>query len=104
VSESRIQVLLFVAAPDDPDAVREAYEAISRQLSGTPGLLRNTLLERTDEPGRFVVVSEWQCLKAFLEWERSPGHRPVTTPLRPYHDRTAGFSFGVYQVASEYLG
>jgi heme-degrading monooxygenase HmoA len=101
---ARVQVLLFAAAPEDPDAVREAYQAISRRLVDTPGLLGNTLLERTDEPGRFVVVSEWRSLDAFLAWERSPGHRPATAALRPYHDRTTGVSFGVYRVAAEFRG
>jgi len=98
----RVHVLLFAAAPDEPAAVHSAYHEISRQLSGTPGLLRNTLLERTDTPGRFVVVSEWESLDAFDRWERGPTHRPVTAPLRAYHDRSLGVAFGIYRVAAEY--
>ena len=90
-------VLLFAAAPDRSDAVEEAYHRISRSLLGTPGLLRNTLLEHVGEPGRFVVFSEWATLDAFQTWEQGPDHRRLTAPLRPYHD-----GFGIYHVTAEY--
>jgi len=80
---ARVQVLLFAAAPEDPDAVREAVPG--DQPAGwwtSPVCWATTLLERTDEPGRFVVVSEWRSLDAFLACERSPGHRPATAALR----------------------
>lgn len=98
----RVQVLLFAAAPGDPGAVRAAYHRISGELAGTPGLLRNTLLEGTDRPDTFVVVSEWASLAAFRSWEQGPGHRQVTAPLRPYHDHSGPATFGVYRVAAEY--
>lgn len=98
----KVSVLLFAAAPERPDEVTSAYHRISRELAGTPGLLRNALLEQVDEPGRFVVVSEWSSLDAFREWERGSAHRQVTAPLRPYHDRDMGGGFGLYRVAAEY--
>jgi heme oxygenase (mycobilin-producing) len=104
MTTGRVQVLLFAAAPDTPVAVHEAYHHISRQLAGTPGLLHNTLLEKADTSGSFVVVSEWESLEAFRSWEEGPEHRGVTAPLRPYHDRGMGVAFGVYQVAAEYRG
>ena len=104
MSAGRVQVLLFAAAPDTPAAVHEAYHHISRRLAGTPGLVQNTLLEKADAPGSFVVVSVWENLAAFQRWESGPRHRTVTAPLRPYHDRAMGTAFGVYQVAAEYHG
>ena len=99
---SRVSVLVFATAPDGPDAVVEAYHRISQALTGTPGLLRNTLLELIDGPDRFVVLSEWVSLEAFRTWERGAEHRQVTAPLRPYQDRSPAGGFGVYQVAAEY--
>lgn len=101
---NRVSVLLF-AASDQTDAgrgVEDAYHQISRSLSGTPGLLGNTLLELVETPGRFVVLSEWESLEAFRTWEEGPVHRQLTAPLRPYHDRSMAGGFGVYRVAAEY--
>lgn len=95
-------VLLFARAPAGAGTVEKAYHAISQELRDTPGLLGNTLLELVDEPGRFVVISEWTSIEAFRVWEQGPDHRSKTAPLRPYQDRTAADWFGVYRVAAEY--
>jgi heme oxygenase (mycobilin-producing) len=102
VTGGRVRVLLFAAAPEDPGAVQAAYHEISRTLAGTAGLLGNTLLEKVDARGSFVVVSEWESLDAFRTWEEGADHRLVTAPLRPYHDRRPDTAFGVYRVAAEY--
>jgi heme-degrading monooxygenase HmoA len=96
-------VLLFAASPT-PGAVADAYHRISRDLAGTPGLLRNALLEHVDTGDRFVVFSEWESLNAFRDWEATAEHRMVTAPLRPYHDRSMSGGYGVYRVAAEYAG
>jgi heme-degrading monooxygenase HmoA len=96
-------VLLFVAAPE-PDAVCDAYHDISRGLAGTPGLVRNALLELVDAGQRFVVLSEWASLEAFRAWEAGTDHRRLTAPLRPYHDRSMSGGYGVYRVTAEYRG
>jgi heme oxygenase (mycobilin-producing) len=99
----RLRVLVYASAPgDDPAAVARAYHQISRELSGTPGLCRNELLRSVHEAGRFVVMSEWQSLAAFTEWERGQAHRAVTAPLRPYQDHGRGPAFGIYEVAASY--
>jgi heme-degrading monooxygenase HmoA len=104
VTTDRVQVLLFAAEPDRPAAVHAAYHAISRRLAGTPGLLGNTLLEKADGSGGFVVVSVWENLATFQRWAAGSAHRDVTAPLRPYHDRSMPAPFGVYRVAAEYPG
>jgi heme oxygenase (mycobilin-producing) len=97
-----VQVLLFAASAPGDGAVASAYHDISRRLAGTPGLLRNRLLEKADGSGGYVVVSEWESLAAFRSWEEGPDHRGVTAPLRPYHDGRLAVAFGVYEVAAEY--
>jgi heme-degrading monooxygenase HmoA len=96
-------VLLFVSAPA-PDAVADAYHGVSQSLAGTPGLVRNALLELVDAGDRFVVLSEWESLDAFRAWESGTDHRRLTAPLRPYHDRSMAGGYGVYRVAAEYHG
>ena len=101
---ARARVLLWHRAPaDDPGAVERAYEQISRQLSGTPGLLGNELLRATGEAGSLVVMSEWESLAAFRSWEETVQHRPSTSPLRPYQDRTRERFFEVYEVVAAFV-
>jgi heme-degrading monooxygenase HmoA len=41
-------------------------------------------------------------MAAFLEWERSPGHKDQTEPLRKYRDYTRPRPFEIYEVAACY--
>ncbi|MDT8910102.1 antibiotic biosynthesis monooxygenase family protein [Amycolatopsis sp. PS_44_ISF1] len=100
---SRVRVLIYAAAPEsDTDGVTEAYHRISAELSGTPGLLGNELMQSLGESRSFVVMSEWADLDAFRTWETGPDHRATTSPLRPYQDASRGSPFGLYQVVANY--
>ena len=103
MSGSRVCVLLFTVAPQaGPTAVVDAYHRVSQELDGTPGLLRNALLEMVDPPGQLVVLSEWSTMAAFRQWEQGTEHRQATAPLRPYQDERMSPPFGIYRVAAEY--
>ncbi|WP_306212590.1 antibiotic biosynthesis monooxygenase family protein [Actinoplanes sp. RD1] len=103
MSAGRARVLIFAAAPvDDADAVGRAYHRISRELAGTPGLIRNELLRDTTDGSRFVVMSEWESLELFRNWERGAAHKGTTAPLRPLQDGSRGAAFGIYEVAAAY--
>ncbi|MFJ5225028.1 antibiotic biosynthesis monooxygenase family protein [Streptomyces sp. NPDC088400] len=101
---ARARVLLWHRAPaGDPGAVERAYEQISRNLSGTPGLRGNELLRSAGDPGSLVVMSEWESLAAFRAWEETARHRPSTSPLRPYQDRGRDRFFEVYEVVAAFV-
>ncbi|MEV2275898.1 antibiotic biosynthesis monooxygenase [Nocardiopsis sp. NPDC049922] len=101
----RARVLIWHRAPDDgPGAVEDAYRAISEELAGTPGLLGNELLGAVDDAGRLLVMSEWESLAAFLDWERGADHRTATAPLRPFQDRERDRFFEVYEVRDAFGG
>ncbi|NJP33371.1 antibiotic biosynthesis monooxygenase family protein [Micromonospora thermarum] len=99
----RVRVLVYAAAPSgEPDAVATAYHRISRDLAGTPGLLRNELLRAADDDRAFVVMSEWTSLDAFRDWEAGAAHRGTTAPLRDYQRVPGPRPFGVYEVTATY--
>lgn len=100
---SVLRVLVYAAAPEsDPDAVSAAYHRISEALRGTPGLLGNELLRSTLDDGAYLVMSAWESREAFERWERGPGHRDSTAPLRPFQDSSRGRPFGIYEVVATY--
>jgi heme oxygenase (mycobilin-producing) len=82
-----IRVVVHFQAPAGAEAaVERAYHEVSAALSGTPGLLGNTLQRDADRPGRFLVVSDWESLEAYEAWVRGPLHKAQTAPLHPYID------------------
>ncbi len=98
-----VRVLVYAAAPaGEPDAVAAAYHRISRDLAGTPGLVRNELLRSADDDHAFVVMSEWTSLDAFRAWEAGAAHRGTTAPLRDYQRVPEPRPFGVYEIAATY--
>jgi heme-degrading monooxygenase HmoA len=102
-NSARVRVMIFASAPDaDPEAVAEAYHRISAELAGTPGLLGNELMRSVFQPNGYVVMSEWESLDAFREWENGPNHRDTTSPLRAYQDGRPAGPFGIYEVAASY--
>jgi heme oxygenase (mycobilin-producing) len=103
MSTGRVRVLVWHRAPaTQPAAVADAYHAISRELAGTPGLVRNELLGSVAEPDSLVVMSEWESLAAFQVWEQGFQHRKTTSPLRPYQDRARGRHYEVFRVVAAY--
>jgi heme-degrading monooxygenase HmoA len=99
----RVCVMVRASAPaGDPAAVEKAYHEVSQALEGTSGLIGNVLLRCVDEPGSFVVLSEWQDLDAFRSWENGDDHRAATAPLRPLQARDGRKPFGIYQVTASY--
>ena len=67
----------------DAVAFEAAFAEVTRKVRGTPGHLGDELL-RGDEPGSYILLSEWESREAFLAWEDAPIHRQTTTPMRPY--------------------
>lgn len=61
-----------------------AYAEVTRKVKGTPGHVCDELLRNTQEPGSYVLLSEWESKEKFLAWEDAPVHKETTTPMRPY--------------------
>jgi len=79
------RVMVFARiAPSDRHDFEKAFESVSRRVKGTPGHLGDELLRSDDDPGAYVLLSEWESREAFLTWEDAPVHREATTPMRPF--------------------
>jgi heme-degrading monooxygenase HmoA len=99
----RVRILLYLrATPEQVPAVEEAYHRISKELADTPGMLGNELLRDVTDPGGYAVLSEWESLAAFRDWEAGAGHRGTTSPLRPYQDTGRPSPFALFAVEAGY--
>ncbi len=79
------RVMVFATiAPGQEAAFEAAYAEATRSVKGTPGHIRDELLRPMEEPGPYVLLSEWESVEAFKAWEDAPIHREKTTPLRPF--------------------
>lgn len=67
----------------DEEAFERAYEEVTAKVLGTPGHIRDELL-RESGSSSYILLSEWESVEKFKEWEDAPVHREVTTPMRPY--------------------
>ncbi|MFF8955263.1 antibiotic biosynthesis monooxygenase family protein [Streptomyces sp. NPDC014894] len=71
----------------DQEAFEEAYRSVTAVVSGTPGHLRDELLRDAEEPGRYILLAEWESEEAFRAWEDAPAHRETAAPMFPYWSR-----------------
>lgn len=79
------RVMVFARIdPEDRPAFEAAFATVSRCVRGTPGHVTDELLHSEDDPGAYILLSEWESREAFLAWEDAPVHREATTPMRPF--------------------
>jgi heme-degrading monooxygenase HmoA len=103
MNAGRARVMVWYRVPrSEAGTVEEGYDRVSRQLAGTPGLIGNELLRAADDASSLLVMSEWETLAAFREWEEGQSHRNTTSPLRQYQDRARGRFYEVYEVAAAF--
>jgi heme-degrading monooxygenase HmoA len=60
----------------------QAWKAIAEQTQLAPGNLRQALLLDPQQPGLFVITSDWESREAFSRFERSDEQDQLTAPLR----------------------
>jgi heme-degrading monooxygenase HmoA len=64
------------------DEFERAWRTIAETVRHAPGNIRQALLRDPDDPGSFVVTSDWESREAFGSFERSPEQDELTAPLR----------------------
>lgn len=80
-----VRMLLFSTIDHDREAEFEAAFAVVRQRVATvSGHLQDELLRKDDEPGSYVLVSDWRTREQLLSWLRSEQHEEMTADMRPY--------------------
>jgi heme-degrading monooxygenase HmoA len=105
-SAGRARIVFLVCVPPGREAdFLQAYEAIRYAVAaGVPGHLVDQVCRSTTDPGQWLITSEWSSLDAFLDWERSPGHRELVKPLRECMTGARSLRFAVVAETSMAAG
>jgi heme-degrading monooxygenase HmoA len=78
-----IRAMLLLTVRDGEEHNFEVVWArIAETIRDTPGNVSQTLLRATDDPRRFVIVSDWVSREAFTAFERSAAQDALTAPIR----------------------
>ena len=73
------------ARPDSLDEfVALAQEKMVTPTQAAPGCLRYELWQDLDEPGRFVIIEEWESAEAHAAHLASGWLEPVIAELQPF--------------------
>jgi heme-degrading monooxygenase HmoA len=68
--------------PGSQGELKRAYAALAERVRKQPGLVSHQLCEATDDPERWLVVSEWDSLEQSMAWDRSEEHARLLAPMR----------------------
>jgi heme-degrading monooxygenase HmoA len=88
------RMLLFATIHEDKEHEFEtAFAEVRRRVATVDGHINDQLLRQRDEPGRYLLVSDWDSRAACLEWLESPLHHEMTGPVQPYFARRSDLRF-----------
>jgi heme-degrading monooxygenase HmoA len=77
------------------DDLTRAYGALVARAAHQPGLIDHQLCRSLDEPGRWLVISEWETLEQSTAWDRSEDHGRLLAPMRACFARADRAAFEV---------
>lgn len=80
---ARVMVTARVAL-EHAAAFERAYEQVTSKVAEVPGHLGDELLRDHEHPDHYILLSWWENVERFLDWENAPVHRETTTPMRSY--------------------
>lgn len=70
---------------EDKEAFEKTFADVSRKvLSTTDGILRDELVQDTNDPYAYMLLSEWEDKDAWANWQSSPIHDEQVGGLQHY--------------------
>ena len=93
--KGRVVFLIHLKPGREEDFLR-AYESIRHAVAqGVPGHIVDQVCQSVDDPLSWLITSEWEDLEAFIEWEKTEGHRDLVKPMRDCWDDARSHKFEV---------
>lgn len=79
---STLRVVLLLDLHDGAqERFVEAYEDMARRVSSAPGHVSDQLCQSIENPGQWLITSEWESARPFLDWVNSEEHVRTVQPL-----------------------
>ncbi|HEY9368476.1 SchA/CurD-like domain-containing protein [Streptomyces sp.] len=79
----RLRVLLLCEVGEGgQEQFLDAYERVRHAVAEVPGHLVDQLCRSTEDPGQWLITSEWESAARFHAWVDSAEHREMVAPLR----------------------
>ncbi|MGK5696947.1 antibiotic biosynthesis monooxygenase family protein [Streptomyces sp. URMC 128] len=77
----------------------DAYQGVREGAMRFPGHRREQLCRSVDDPGRWLLTSEWESLEAIEQWRTDPDHTTLVRPMNAclHDDRWSG----VFEIMTE---
>jgi heme-degrading monooxygenase HmoA len=66
---------------DVQEEFERTFRAIAPEIDKSPGLIQHQVIRASDDPSRYIMLSEWESVDAFDSWEVTTGHRELVKPL-----------------------
>jgi heme-degrading monooxygenase HmoA len=81
--------------PGSQDDLAHAYRALRERAQEEPGLISHQLCQCSDDPERFLVISEWDSAETSSDWDRSEDHARLLAPMRACFAQASRSAFQV---------
>ncbi len=70
---------------EEKEAFEAAFAQVSRTVLGSvDGILRDELINDTNDPYAYILMSVWQDKEAWAKWQRAPIHEEQVGLLQRY--------------------
>ena len=81
--------------PGSREELLRAYRALRARAEQEPALISHQLCESSEDPERFMVISEWDSAQASSDWDRSEDHARLLAPMRACFAQASRAAFQV---------
>jgi len=81
--------------PGCEEELARAYRALRERAQQEPELISHQLCQSSEDPERFLVLSEWRSADASGAWDRSEEHARLLAPMRACFAQASRAAFHV---------
>lgn len=81
--------------PGCEEQLLRAYAALRARAEREPELISHQLCQCSEDPERFMVISEWDSVQASSSWDRSEDHARLLAPMRACFEHASRAAFEV---------
>ncbi len=81
--------------PGTEDELVRSYGELIQAARSQAGFIEHQLCQSIEDPGRWMVISEWESIEASNAWDRSEEHGRLLAPMRACFAEASRSAFSV---------